>query len=86
MTSLARQEGFQTTAAPQSACWPSVVGKLDLGWQVLLREGVSLAFRDFLMIHFVENLSKQKTRLTWKVENMQTKCGLGMELKAGALT
>lgn len=45
---------------------------------MLLREEVSLAFRDFLMIHFVEYLSKQKTRLTWKVENVQTKCELGM--------
>lgn len=45
-------------------------GKLYLGRQILLREGVSLAFKDVLMIHFVENLSKQKIRLTWKVENV----------------
>lgn len=69
-------KGLKATA-PQSVCWP-VEGKLYLSRQTLLREGVSLAFRDFLMIHFVENLFKQKIRLTWKVENVQTRCGLGM--------
>lgn len=78
MTSLVQWEGLKTTTAPQSACWPSMVGRLYLGWQTLLREGVPVAFRYFLMVHFAENLSKQKARLTWKVESVQTKCGLGV--------
>lgn len=68
MTSLVQWEGLKTTTEPQSACWPSMVGRHYLGRQTLLREGVPVAFREFLMVHFVENLSKQKTRLTWKVK------------------
>lgn len=47
-------------------------GKLYLGQQILLRERVSLALRDFLTIHYVETV--------------QINYGLGVELMARALS